>query len=119
MSAQALTFFSLALIYRRPRPHREFVARVLSRRTGACARFARSATHCTSEPSTSTSTVKPLRISAAVHTKEPVFAAESRDTARVARARALDVESLAVPGDHFGAVPEETALAIAFFRAQR
>ena len=60
VSAQALTFFSLALIYRRPRPHREFVARVLSRRTGACARFARSATHCTSEPSTST--VKPLRI---------------------------------------------------------
>ena len=62
-SAQALTFFSLALIYRRSRGHREFVARVLSRRTGACARFAHSGTQ-----RTSTSTVKRLRISAAVHT---------------------------------------------------
>lgn len=51
-------------------------------------------------------------------TEEPFFAAASRDTARLARARALDVESLAVPGDHFGAVPGEIALAIAFFRAQ-
>lgn len=64
VSAQALTFFSLALIYRRSRGHREFVARVLSRRTGACARFARCGTQRTS---TSTSTVKRLRISAAVH----------------------------------------------------
>ena len=37
---------------------------------GACARFARSGTLRTSEPSTSTSTVKRLRISAAVHTRE-------------------------------------------------
>lgn len=64
MTAQALTFFSLAMIYRRPRRHREFVARVLSRLTGACAR---SGTHRTSKHSTSTSTVKRLRISAGVH----------------------------------------------------
>lgn len=52
-------------------------------------------------------------------TGEPFFAADSAETARVARARALDVESLAVPGDHFTAVPAELALAIAFFRSQR
>jgi hypothetical protein len=52
-------------------------------------------------------------------TKERFFAAESNETARIARARSLDVETLAVPGDHFTAVPEEIALAVAFFRAQR
>ena len=52
-------------------------------------------------------------------TEEPFFVVASWDTALVARARALDVETLAVPGDHFTAVPEEITLAIAFFRAQR
>jgi dienelactone hydrolase len=51
--------------------------------------------------------------------EEKFFAAASRETARLARARGLDVESAAVPGGHFTAIPEEVALAIAFFRAQR
>ena len=67
VTAQALTFFSLALIYRRSRRHREFVARVLNRRTGACAR---SGCH---RASISTSTVKRLRISAAVHKRQLHF----------------------------------------------
>ena len=52
-------------------------------------------------------------------TEEPFFIVASWDTALVARARGLDVDSLAVAGAHFTAVPEEITLAIEFFRARR
>lgn len=48
---------------------------------------------------------------------EDFFSTSTPLTAKLAKAAGLDVEALAVPGDHFGAVPREIALAIAFFQA--
>lgn len=49
--------------------------------------------------------------------EEAFFATSIPATAALARQAGLDVEAVVVPGDHFGAVPKEIELAIAFFRA--
>jgi len=48
---------------------------------------------------------------------EGFFHVSTPQTAALAQKVGLDVEAVAVPGDHFGAVPKEIELAIAFFRA--
>jgi len=49
---------------------------------------------------------------------EAWFARESSALARQAQAARCDVHALAVPGDHFSALPEEIRRSIAFFRSQ-
>ncbi len=51
-------------------------------------------------------------------TEEAFFQVTTPQTAAIAREAGLDVEAVAVPGNHFGAVPGEIALAIAFFRSK-
>jgi hypothetical protein len=51
--------------------------------------------------------------------KEIFFDALTRRTATLAKQKNLDVEAIAVPGDHFGAVPEEIRRSIEFFQSRR
>ena len=48
--------------------------------------------------------------------QETVFDAETRRTAQLAKSAGLDVEAVAIPGDHFSSVPEALRQAIEFFR---
>jgi dipeptidyl aminopeptidase/acylaminoacyl peptidase len=48
--------------------------------------------------------------------EERAFAEASEDTARRAAAKGADVKALAIPGEHFSAVPEEIRQSIAFFQ---
>ncbi|WNG13559.1 alpha/beta hydrolase family protein [Cystobacter fuscus] len=48
--------------------------------------------------------------------EEKGFAASSQDTAQRAAAKGADVKALAIPGNHFSAVPEEIRQSIAFFQ---
>jgi len=48
--------------------------------------------------------------------RERYFAASSKQTAALAQKKHLDVAAVSVPGDHFGAVPEEIQRSIEFFR---
>jgi hypothetical protein len=50
-------------------------------------------------------------------TEEPGFAEMSKKTAAVAKTKKLDVEAIAVRGDHFTALDNEMQRAIAFFQA--
>jgi dienelactone hydrolase len=50
-------------------------------------------------------------------TQEPEFAEMSKKTAAVAKTKKLDVEAIAVRGDHFTALENEMQRAIAFFQA--
>ena len=49
--------------------------------------------------------------------EEDIFAGMSQQTARLAKAKNLDVEAEQVPGDHFSALDGEIRECIAFFRA--
>jgi dipeptidyl aminopeptidase/acylaminoacyl peptidase len=50
--------------------------------------------------------------------REQYFDSSSQRTASLARQKQLDVEAISVPGDHFGAVPEEIHQSIKFFRTK-
>jgi dienelactone hydrolase len=50
--------------------------------------------------------------------REKYFDSSSRRTASLAQQKQLDVEAISVPGDHFGAVPEEIQQSIKFFRTK-
>jgi dipeptidyl aminopeptidase/acylaminoacyl peptidase len=52
-------------------------------------------------------------------TKEIFFDPLIRRTATLAKEKNLDVEAIAVPGDHFGAVPGEIRRSIEFFQSRR
>jgi dienelactone hydrolase len=51
-------------------------------------------------------------------TEEGFFDSETRRTALLAKAKGLDAEAMAVPGDHLTSVPGGLRLAIAFFQQQ-
>jgi dipeptidyl aminopeptidase/acylaminoacyl peptidase len=50
--------------------------------------------------------------------QEPYFAGSSKRTADLAKTKGLDVDAVAVPGDHFSAVPEEIRQSIEFFHTK-